>query len=213
MSDLVEAALAFARTFFAGEGSGHDYWHTYRVWKTAVRLAEQEGADVETTALAALLHDVDDAKLSPETAAEKRNAVAFLRMHDVPEERIAVVTHIIGQVSFKGEDSVVPDSLEGKCVQDADRLDAIGAIGIARTFAFGGSRSRPIWNPEEKPRVHLREADYRAQGGCTINHFYEKLLLLKEMMNTPAARAMAEHRHRVMTDYLEEFYAEWEGTR
>ncbi len=213
MSGLVEAALAFARRFFEGESSGHDYWHTYRVWKTAVRLAEQEGADTETVALAALLHDVDDAKLSPETTAEKRNAVAFLRQHDVPEERIAAIIRIIGQVSFKGEDSVVPDSLAGKCVQDADRLDAIGAIGIARTFAFGGSRGRVIWDPAEKPREHLTEASCRASGGCTVNHFYEKLLLLRDMMNTPTARSMAEHRHRVMEAYLEEFFAEWEGIR
>ncbi len=213
MSPIVEAALAYARNYFSGEASGHDFWHTWRVWKTAERLAETEGADREAVALAALLHDVDDAKLSPETAEDKARAVAFLREQGVPEAQIGRIVRIIGQVSYKGEDSVVPDSLEGQCVQDADRLDAIGAIGIARTFAFGGSRGRAIWDPEEKPRAHLREADYRAGDGCTVNHFYEKLLLLRDMMNTPAAKAMAEHRHRFMTDYLEEFYAEWEGTR
>lgn len=213
MGSTVNAALAYARAFFEGEASGHDFWHTWRVWKTAERLAEAEGADGETVALAALLHDVDDAKLSPATAADKANAVGFLRQQGLAEDRIAAIVHIIEQVSYKGEDSAVPDSLEGQCVQDADRLDAIGAIGIARTFAFGGSRGRIIWDPESRPRTHLREADYRSDGGCTLNHFYEKLLLLRDMMNTPAARAMAEHRHQVMTDYLAEFYAEWEGTR
>ena len=211
MSAITDRALAFAREIFAGDASGHDYWHTVRVWKLAVRLAEAEGADAETAALAALLHDADDEKLSPKTAAGKLRARGFLEREGVPEERIARILHIIGQVSYRGTDSVTPDSPEGMCVQDADRLDAIGAVGIARTFAFGGSRGRAIWDPDERPRECLDERNYRSGSGCTVNHFYEKLLLLKDLMNTPTARKMAEHRHRVMEAFLDEFYAEWQG--
>ncbi len=213
MSDLIEAAARYVRGLFTGESSGHDWWHTWRVWQTAVRLAEAEGADTEIVQLAALLHDVDDAKLSPETAAGKDRAVAFLREQGVPEEHIRRITYIIGQVSFKGSQSETPDSVEGMCVQDADRLDALGAVGIARTFAFGGSRGRVLWEPDEAPRTQITEGEYRKGGGCTVNHFYEKLLLLKDMMNTPTARAMAEARHRVMEEYLDEFFAEWKGER
>ena len=213
MQNIIEDALQFARETFSGDSSGHDYWHTYRVWKLSRRLAEAEGADRQTVELAALLHDVDDAKLSPQTAAGKLRARAFLEAHDLAEEEISRILHIIGQVSYKGSGSEIPDSPEGMCVQDADRLDAIGAIGIARTFAFGGSRGRAIWDPEEAPRENLTEAVYRSGAGCTVNHFYEKLLRLKDLMNTSAAKALAEHRHRVMEAYLDEFFAEWQGDR
>ncbi len=213
MTDRIERALAYAREIFAGDASGHDYWHTWRVWKLARRLAEAEGADSAVVELAALLHDVDDAKLSPGTCAEKLRARAWLEGEGVAEADIARILHIIGQVSYRGTDSETPDSPEGMCVQDADRLDAIGAIGIARTFAFGGSRGRTLWDPEEKPRTEIDAQAYRTGGGCTINHFYEKLLLLRDLMNTPTARRMAEERHRVMTDFLEEFFSEWQGVR
>ena len=212
MSDITDRALAYAREIFAGDASGHDFWHTFRVWKLAVRLADAEGADAETAALAAILHDVDDEKLSPEIAAGKLRASSFLETEGVPAVQREKILHIIGQVSYKGADSVTPDSPEGMCVQDADRLDAIGAVGIARTFAFGGSRGRPIWDPEDKPREHVDARNYR-DGGCTINHFYEKLLRLKDMMNTESARRMAERRHRVMEAWLDEFFAEWRGER
>ena len=213
MNDLLREAEAYIRELFAGEASGHDVWHTLRVCRLAARLARAEGADEDLCQLAALLHDADDAKLFPETAAEQRHARDFLSRHGLPQAEIDRICHIIAQVSFKGTDSVVPDSLEGKCVQDADRLDAIGAIGIARTFAFGGSRGRAIYEPGTQPRLHMDEKAYRAASGCTIHHFDEKLLLLRDMMNTPSARALAEGRHRVMEDFLSEFYAEWEGTR
>ena len=212
MESIVEAAHAFARESFAGDASGHDYWHTWRVWRLAVRLAETEGADTETVALAALLHDVDDAKLSPHTALHKDRAAFFLRAQGVDEGRIREILRIIDQVSYRGEDSVKPDTPEGMCVQDADRLDAIGAVGIARTFAFGGSRGRAMWDPAETPREHMREGDCRSVS-CTVNHFYEKLLRLRDLMNTETARQIAQERHRFMEAYLEEFFAEWRGER
>ncbi len=216
MSDaqgIIGRALDFARETFAGDASGHDFWHTWRVWRLALHLAEAECADTETVQLAAILHDVDDAKLSPDTAAEKLRARRFLEGEGVPEETVRRILHIIGQVSYKGADTEKPDSPEGICVQDADRLDAIGAIGIARTFAFGGSRGRAIWDPEEAPRTNLDEHSYRTGGGCTVNHFYEKLLLLRDLMNTRTARRLADERHRVMETFLDEFYAEWRGEK
>ncbi len=213
MNNILSEAEAYVRTLFAGEASGHDVWHTLRVCRLAERIAQAEGADVGLCRLAALLHDVDDAKLFPETTAGQQHARDFLDAHGFSQEETDRICRMIAQVSFKGTDSEVPDSLEGKCVQDADRLDAIGAIGIARAFAFGGSRGRSIYEPDTQPRLGMDEAAYRASGSCTIHHFDEKLLLLRDMMNTPTARALAEGRHRVMEDFLREFYAEWEGTR
>ncbi len=186
MTDLIARAADFAREAFTGDSSGHDWWHTFRVWQLAARLAEAEGADSRTVQLAALLHDVDDAKRSPETAAGKLRARRFLEAEGVPEADVARILHIIGQVSYRGEDSETPDTAEGMCVQDADRLDAIGAVGIARTFAYGGGHGRP---PEE-----------------SIAHFHEKLLLLKDLMNTEKAKEMAESRHA----FMEQFLKEWE---
>ena len=152
---LIEAAIACAKTFFAGESSGHDFWHTWRVYRLATCLAEETGADVGVCQLAALLHDLDDVKLSPETAAHLDHARDFLRGHGCGEAETERILHIIRQISFKGTDSVRPDSLEGQVVQDADRLDAIGAIGIARTFAFGGHAGRPIYDPDTAPRLGM----------------------------------------------------------
>lgn len=164
--------------------------------------------------LTALLHDVDDIKLSPETHETKKNAVEFMRSNGVDDKVIASVCKIIDEVSFAGIDSVVPSTIEGKCVQDADRLDAMGAIGIAREFAYGGSKGRKIYDPDIKPLLNMNKADYRQNHNSTsINHFYEKLLLLKDMINTETAKKKAKHRQAVMEEYLEEFAAEWEGER
>ena len=185
-----------------------------RVYRLAIEIAEQENTEMLIVQLAALLHDVDDVKLSPETHDTKKNAVRFMKNSGVDDKVIASVCKIIDEVSFVGTDSVVPSTLEGKCVQDADRLDAIGAIGIARTFAYGGSKGRRIHDPDIKPMTNMNKADYNQNHNSTsINHFYEKLLLLKDMMNTETAKKMAEHRQAVMEDFLEEFMAEWEGEK
>ena len=211
--NIIDNAMEFVKTVFVDDYSGHDYFHTLRVYKLATRIAEYENADLLTVQLAALLHDVDDIKLSPATHANKDRAVGFLREHGVAEEMIKTICEIIGEISFKGTDTVVPKTIEGKCVQDADRLDAIGAIGIARTFAFGGNHKQAIYDPDIKPVVNLSEKDYRNHVSTAINHFYEKLLLLKDMMNTPTAKKIANERHEYMRGYIAEFLDEWEGIR
>ena len=209
---MIENAINYVKQIFADDYSGHDYYHTMRVYRLAVQIAKQENADMLIVQLAALLHDVDDAKISPETYETKKNAVDFMRSSGVDEKIIDTVCKIIDEVSFAGTDSVVPDTIEGKCVQDADRLDAMGAIGIARAFAYGGSKGRKIYDPKKKPLANMSKEEYRQnQNSTSVNHFYEKLLLLKNMMNTETAKKMAEHRQTVMESYLEEFMAEWEG--
>lgn len=211
---VIENAIKYVKQIFADDCSGHDYHHTMRVYRLAMQIAEQENADMLIVQLAALLHDVDDVKLSPETHDTKKNAVRFMKNSGVDDKVIASVCKIIDEVSFVGTDSVVPSTLEGKCIQDADRLDAIGAIGIARTFAYGGSKGRRIHDPDIKPMTNMNKADYNQNHNSTsINHFYEKLLLLKDMMNTETAKKMAMHRQAVMKEYLVEFMAEWEGEK
>ena len=210
---MIQRAIDYITGLFAGDFSGHDADHTLRVYRLADRLAEAEGAERETVALAALLHHADDRKLSPETCEGKLRARAFLEKEGLPEERIREILQIIGEVSFRGTDSVVPETVEGKCVQDADRLDAIGAVGIGRAFAFGGSRGRPMYDPTDIPTEMPDGAAYEARSGSTVAHFYEKLLHLEAMMNTPSARALARRRHLFMEEFLEEFLAEWNGER
>lgn len=211
---ITDKAIEYVKKIFAGDCSGHDYYHTFRVYKLATQIAEEENADIDIVQLAALLHDVDDRKLSPETYAVRKNAVDFMRANDVEKQVTEVVCRIIEEVSFAGEDTVVPETIEGKCVQDADRLDAIGAIGIARTFAYGGSRGRELYDPDVAPVKGMgKEEYYQNENSTSINHFYEKLLLLKDRMNTETARRLAEHRQIVMEDFLEEFMAEWEGRK
>lgn len=211
---MVNNALEYIKAIFSGDSSGHDYYHTVRVYRIATEIAKQEYADVNIVQLAALLHDVDDKKLSPETHATKKNAVDFMTANGVDADIINIVCKIIDEVSFAGTDSVVPSTIEGKCVQDADRLDAIGAIGIARTFAYGGSRGRKIYDPDIKPRIGMSKEEYEKNMNSTsINHFYEKLLLLKDMMNTTAGKKMAEHRQAVMQEFLNEFLAERKGEK
>ena len=211
---MIENAIKYVKQIFADDCSGHDYHHTMRVYRLAVQIAKKENADLLIVQLAALLHDVDDVKFSPETHATKKNAVDFMESNGVDNKIIEAVCKIIEEVSFVGTDSVVPSTIEGKCVQDADRLDAMGAIGIARAFAYGGSRGRKIYDPEIKPLVNMSKEEYcQNQNSTSINHFYEKLLLLKDMVNTDAAKRITEHRHAIMEAYLEEFMLEWEGER
>ena len=197
---MIKCAIEFAKEIFEGDGSGHDLDHTLRVYRMAMRIAEKEGADRLTVGLAALLHDVDDRKLSPETYEGKDRAVGFLRSHGADEQMIAGIVGIISQISFSAGNGR-PDTLEGCCVQDADRLDAIGAIGIGRAFAFGGSRGRRMHDPEG---VDLT---------TTVQHFYDKLLLLKDRMNTETGKKLAEERDAFMRTFLEQFYDEWDGIR
>ena len=211
MQTIIQDAIAFVKRVFEYDYSGHDCFHTLRVYKMATRIAESENADLLTVQLAALLHDVDDVKLSPATHANKERAVAFLREHGVSEETIKNICEIIEEVSFKGTDTVVPKTIEGKCVQDADRLDAIGAIGIARTFAFGGSHNRVIYDPDEKPSLNMNESEMRNHVSTTVNHFYEKLFLLKDMMNTATAQKIAKQRDDFMQLYIAQFLNEWDG--
>lgn len=210
---ILEKAMACVKDLFAQEYSGHDFFHTYRVLRMAERLAEEEGADLLTVQLAALLHDVDDRKLSPQTCENHLRAVQFLREHGVEDAQIGAIIQIIDEVSFRGTDSVVPSTIEGKCVQDADRLDAIGAIGIARTFAYGGSHHRPLHDPACLPNPDMDAAAYYKSESTSINHFYEKLLLLSGSMTTRSGRRIAQERHRYLQDFLEEFLEEWEGKR
>ena len=192
--------MEYARQIFAGDGSGHDFDHTLRVYHMAVRIAEEEGADVQMVALAALLHDVDDHKLSPETCEHKDRAVAFLREQGVDEQKIHSIVEIISQISFSAGNGR-PTTLEGMCVQDADRLDAIGAIGIGRAFAFGGSRGRRMYDPEGVDKT------------ATVEHFYDKLFKLKDLMTTPTGQSLARQRDEFMHSFLEQFYAECVGQR
>lgn len=209
---LISAAAAYIRAEFEHDATGHDWWHIYRVWQTARLLAQQESADLETVELAALLHDLDDWKLSPESGGQPLRAEAWLNAQAVDSTLKARVLDIIRRVSFKG--AGVPDdmpSLEGQIVQDADRLDALGAIGIARAFAYGGSRGRALYTPEEAPVQHQGFDEYRAAQGSTLNHFYEKLFLLKDRLHTASARRLAEERHAFMQQFVTRFLQEWEG--
>lgn len=208
---IISNALEFVRKIFESDYSGHDYFHTFRVFKTATHIATQEKADLEIVQLAALLHDVDDIKLSPKTHEKKENARKFLIENGVDINTIEKICEIIGEISFAGKDSVAPKTLEGKCVQDADRLDAIGAIGIARAFAYGGSCNRVIYDPNIKPKMDMTKDEYHAHESTTINHFYEKLFKLTDLMNTSTARSIAERRELFMKDYIAEFLNEWDG--
>ena len=204
-------AEEFARRLFEGDSGGHDIYHPARVCSLACALCEEEGGDMDVVRLAALLHDVDDPKLFGGEGLP--NASRFMESEGIPEEVASEVRGIISSMSFKGTGKDVPASLEGRIVQDADRLDAIGAIGVARAFAYGGSKGRPMHVPGEGPRSFADESEYRSSVGTTVNHFHEKLLKLQGLMNTDSARRMAEARHRYMEGFLEEFMAEWDGLR
>ena len=203
----------YIRNKFSGEGSGHDWWHIYRVRNLAVRIAAGENANLFVVQLAALLHDIADWKFNDgDMDAGPRLAREWLEKLQVGEEIISQVCEIIKGVSFKGAGVTAKmTTTEGIIVQDADRLDAIGAIGIARTFAYGGHRGQEIYNPDVRPEWHDSFEEYKNCTGSTINHFYEKLLLLKDLMNTETARKIAVERHRYMEQFLDRFYKEWDG--
>jgi uncharacterized protein len=210
---VVERTAAFVRERLSGEATGHDWWHVYRVWRTAVEIGREEGADLFVVQLAALLHDIADAKFHDgDHEIGPRTAAAWLRSLEVDEDTVEHVAAIVRGVSFKGAGVATPmASREGMAVQDADRLDALGAIGIARAFAYGGFRGQMLHDPEAAPTLHATAEEYAARRGSTVNHFAEKLLLLRERMNTETGRRIAASRHRFMEEFLREFFEEWEG--
>ena len=209
---LIERAQAYVRDKFENEYSGHDYFHTLRVFKMATRIAECEGADVETVQLAALLHDVDDRKISPETYEDQTNARSFLNENGMDDNTVELICRIIREISL-GANNTVPTTLEGECVQDADRLDAIGAIGIARAFAYGGNRNRHMYHPDIEPNLNMTKEEYAKSESTTINHFYEKLFKLTALMNTKTALSIAQARDAYMKEFVAEFMDEWNGNR
>lgn len=200
----------FIRNEFELEGSGHDWWHIFRVRNMAMKIAESEGGNLFVIEMSALLHDLDDWKINSGNQLNKTKH--WLSKIGVAKSIQNQIISNIEQVSFKGagvETKAV--SLEAKIVQDADRLDAIGAIGIARTFAYGGNKGRLIYHPDIKPTLHETFDEYKKTTAPSVNHFYEKLLLLKNRLNTQTAIAIAENRHTFMEEFLTRFFAEWEG--
>ncbi|MDB5055490.1 MAG: phosphohydrolase [Bacilli bacterium] len=209
--DILTLAEAFVQDKLQHDSSGHDWWHIYRVTQTAATIATEHGADIFVCKLAALLHDIADEKLNESELVGLAIVRDWLAQQDVPPSIIKHVMEIIATLSFKGGRRAPMQTLEGQIVQDADRLDAMGAMGISRVFAYSGAKGRPIHNPELAPRTNMTPEEYRNGKDTAINHFYEKLLLLKDLMNTSYGRKLAEQRHQFMIDYLEQFYLEWEG--
>lgn len=212
--EIIQKTEDLIMSGFRTEGSGHDWFHVDRVRKMALRIGRQEGCDLFITEMAALLHDLDDWKLTDSESHFPSRAAKWLNNMGVDAEITGRILLIIEDVSFMGAGTETPvRSIEAAVVQDADRLDAIGAIGIARTFAYGGHKNRLIYDPSVPPVMHHDFEEYKKSTAPTINHFYEKLLLLKERMNTETARKLATERHQFMNDYLTQFYEEWEATR
>ncbi|MBI2147445.1 HD domain-containing protein [Candidatus Woesearchaeota archaeon] len=212
---IIQQTAEHIRQKLSGDSSGHDWWHIYRVWTLAVRIGQEEKADLFVVQLAALLHDIADWKFhGGDDTVGPRLAREWLESLHVDELVISHVCQIIKDMSFKGAGvSTLMKTVEGKIVQDADRLDALGAVGIARTFAYGGRKNRLIYDPGIPPEKHASFEQYKNSTGPTINHFYEKLLLLKGLMNTSTAKKIAEERHRVMEEFLDAFLKEWDGVR
>lgn len=213
MQDTINSTIAFVKKTLENAEAGHDWFHIERVYKTALNINQKENGDELVVAFAALLHDIADPKFNNgDEELGPKIAEDFLRSIQVEEKIITHVKLIIQNMSFKNSfDAAGFTSKEMQIVQDADRLDAIGAIGIARAFTYGGFKNRVLYDPAIKPEQHLSKESYKNTSAPTINHFYEKLLLLKDMMNTDAGRAIAEERHLFMLQYLEQFYKEWEG--
>ena len=210
---IIERTVDFVKAVLADAEGGHDWWHIYRVWKSAKQIAQSEEVDLFVVELGALLHDIADSKFhGGDESVGPQKARAFLQSLNVDEAVIVHVENIISNISFKGGNQIQHfKSAELDVIQDADRLDALGAIGIARTFNYGGHKNREIYNPDIEPNLNMSKEAYKNSVAPTLNHFYEKLLWLKDRMNTKAGRKMAEKRHAFMETYLEQFYQEWEG--
>jgi len=210
--EIIQKTEHFIHSEFKSDGSGHDWFHVDRVRKMALTIGEKESCDLFVVELAALLHDLDDWKLTGSKSGSPVKAEAWMRRMCVDPETIAHIIRIIEDVSYKGAGNLTPvRSKEAAVVQDADRLDAIGAIGIARTFAYGGNKNRLIYDPEVEPVIHKDYQEYKSSTAPTINHFFEKLLLLKDLMNTKTAKTMAERRHWFMESFLGHFFDEWDA--
>lgn len=212
MDNHISQTIDFVKSTLEGAEAGHDWFHTERVWKLAQNIAQGENCNLKVVEISALLHDIADPKFhnGDEDLAIKISD-NFLRKIGVEENLIESILFVIKHISFKNRGEL-PEVLpiELQIVQDADRLDAIGAIGIARTFNFGGFKNNLMYDPDIKPNLNQTKEEYKKSNGTTINHFYEKLLLLKDLMNTQKGKAMAEERHQFMLSFLEQFYKEWD---
>jgi uncharacterized protein len=213
--EVINLTVNFVKKTLQGAEGGHDWWHIERVWKNAVAIAKTETVNLQVVELAALLHDIADAKFNngnEDTGPAK--ATQFLQSVFVEKDVIEHTEKIIRNISFKGGNfKQAFTSPELAVVQDADRLDALGAIGIARAFNYGGFKNREIYNPAIAPDLAMSKEKYKTSNAPTLNHFYEKLLLLKDKMNTAAGKQMARQRHLFMETYLDQFYREWEGEK
>ena len=212
---LIEHTIAYVKETLQNAEGGHDWFHIERVYKNSLNIAASEEADLLVVKLGALLHDIADSKFhGGDDTVGPAKAREFLETQKVSEEIIDHVVKIIENISFKGGNVQQQfRSMELDIVQDADRLDALGAIGIARTFNYGGFKNRPLYDPEVKPNLNMGKEEYKDSMAPTINHFYEKLLLLKDRMNTKTGKKIAEKRHAYMEGFLEQFYREWEGSK
>lgn len=211
---MIEETIAFVKNKLEGDSSGHDWWHIYRVWNMSKKIQEKEGGDLFVIEFSALLHDVADWKFHENEEDGLKIVRDWLMRFKLSTDITEKIIQIIKNVSFKGagvKDHM--DTLEGKIVQDADRLDAIGAIGVARTFAFGGKYGNQMHNPDIKVKLHQSFDEYKKSNGTTLNHFYEKLLLLKDRMNTKTAKEIAEERHLFMEMFLKQFHNEWDSVK
>ncbi len=213
--NLLERVAGHIRARFLSENSGHDWHHIHRVWTLARQIAVQEGANQEIVELGALVHDIADWKFhNGDESVGPREAERLLVQEGASAGIIGPVVEIVATISYKGAGvNTEMRTLEGQCVQDADRLDAMGAIGIARCFAYGGHAGRLIHDPDVPPVLHETAEAYKTAKGTSLNHFYEKLFLLKGRMNTSSGRVLAEVRHQFMEDFVREFLIEWGDTR
>lgn len=209
-STIIEITANHIKEVFHSDSSGHDWWHIYRVWNMAKEISKREGGDLFVVEMAALLHDLDDHKFSKVTSDTRSLAENWMLQFPDEQKTAEHILSIVAEVSFKGanvKNSI--STIEGMIVQDADRLDAIGAIGVARAFAYGGFKGHTMYDPDIAPQLHNTFEEYQGRNSSTINHFYEKLLLLKDRMNTKTSIEIAAQRHRFMESFLKQFFQEW----
>ncbi|NBU80996.1 MAG: HD domain-containing protein [Flavobacteriaceae bacterium] len=212
---IIDKTILFVKEKLKNAEGGHDWFHIERVYKNSLLIAREEDCDIMVVKLGALLHDIADSKFNDgDESVGPKTARTFLESENISEEIIVHVINIIENISFKGGNFKKKfNSKELEIVQDADRLDAIGAIGIARCFNYGGFKNRALYNPAISPNLSMSKEEYKNSESPTLNHFYEKLLLLKDKMNTTSGKKIAEARHQYMQNFLSQFYAEWEGEK